>query len=336
MKKWLARWALHVWYGKSFVSFLLLPFSLIFISLVKLRKFLYQSGFKTIHQLAVPVVVVGNMTVGGTGKTPLIIWLAALLIDSGYRPGIISRGYGGKSESWPRWIDVNSDVNEVGDEAVLLARKTACPMVASPSRVDAARLLLNKTDCDIILSDDGLQHYALGRDIECIVVDGERRFGNGFCIPAGPLREPSSRLENADFIVVNGRKLADNEFAMQLLGDKAINLLNGETKDLAEFKQTRCHAIAAIGNPDRFFKLLETAGLSYQTHRFPDHYAFQHQDIQFNDDKPVLMTEKDAVKCLSFAGSNNWYIPVQAVLEADFANQILHLLREKYDRSKIA
>jgi tetraacyldisaccharide 4'-kinase len=204
----------------------------------------------------------------------------------------------------------------------------------SPIRADAGRLLLEQSDCNVILSDDGLQHYALNRDIEIAVIDGERRFGNSYCLPAGPLREPIERLQSVDFIVVNGEKTEDNEFSMQITGNTAVNLVTGQQKPLQEFSATGCHALAGIGNPDRFFKLLASAGLSCKTHSFPDHYKFQLSDISFpssslGTSEPVFMTEKDAVKCTAFAGNQHWYIPVKAVPETGFAEQLLTLLREK-------
>jgi len=279
--------------------------------------------------MPVPVIVIGNITVGGTGKTPLIIWLAELLKNEGFKPGIISRGYGGQAEAWPQSVSADSTAEQVGDEAMLIAKQTGCPMAVSPLRADAARLLFEKSDCNIILSDDGLQHYALNRDIEIAVIDGERRFGNSFCLPAGPLREPIERLQSVDFIVVNGEKAEDHEFSMQITGNIAVNLISGEQKPLQEFNATGCHALAGIGNPDRFFKLLESAGLSCKNHSFPDHYKFKLGDISFSDSAPVLMTEKDAVKCMSFAGEQHWYIPVKAVPETGFAERLLALLQEK-------
>jgi tetraacyldisaccharide 4'-kinase len=330
MKKTLARWLVDVWYKDPFIGVWLSPLGFLFSDAVKFRKFLYRRGVLKTHTLPVPVIVVGNITVGGTGKTPLIIWLARFLKDSGYRPGIISRGYGGRSESWPQMVAANSDAKNVGDEALLIAKQTGCPMAIGPLRVEAATMLLNNSDCNVILSDDGLQHYALNRDIEIAVIDGERRFGNGYCLPAGPLREPIERLQSVDLIIVNGEKSEDNEFAMQLIGDTALNLVTGEQKPLQEFNN--CHALAGIGNPERFFKLLTTAGLTCITHSFPDHYQFQRHDIEFGDNKSVLMTEKDAVKCTAFAGKQHWYLPVKAVPEPGFAEQLLNLLSEKHDR----
>jgi len=332
MNKTLSEWAQKIWYKDSVIDKLLLPLGLVFAALVRLRKFLYRQGVLKSLTLPVPVIVVGNITVGGTGKTPLIIWLADFLKASGYRPGIVSRGYGGQAESWPQWVDATSDVNRVGDEAVLIAKRTDCPMAVAPLRTAAAALLLNQSDCNVILSDDGLQHYALNRDIEIAVIDGERRFGNGYCLPAGPLREPVSRLQSIDLVVVNGDKLKANEYSMQLTGDTAVNLATGAEKYLVEFNDTGCHALAGIGNPDRFFSLLAAAGLSCMPHSFPDHHRFQQSDIEFGDDKPILMTEKDAVKCSPYASNQHWYVPVQAVPAANFGEQLLLLLRETHVR----
>ena len=221
MKKTLARWATDIWYKDPFIGVWLMPLGFLFSDAVRFRKFLYRHGVLKTHTLPVPVIVVGNITVGGTGKTPLIIWLAGFLKDSGFKPGIISRGYGGQAESWPQWVTADSDAKNVGDEALLIAKQTGCPMAVGPLRVDAANLLLKQADCNVILSDDGLQHYALNRDIEIAVIDGERRFGNGYCLPAGPLREPIERLQSVDFIIVNGEKSEENEFSMQLVGDTA-------------------------------------------------------------------------------------------------------------------
>ena len=332
MKKTLARWALDIWYKDPFIGVWLMPLGFLFSDVVKFRKFLYRIGLLKTQTLPVPVIVVGNITVGGTGKTPLVIYLAEYLKASGYKPGIISRGYGGLAESWPQWVDADSLAKDVGDEALLIAKQTACPMAVGPLRVDAAKLLLDKADCDVILSDDGLQHYALHRNIEIAVIDGERRFGNGYCLPAGPLREPIERLTSVDLIIVNGDKQEANEFSMHLVGDLAINLLTGEQKHLADFNAEACYAIAGIGHPERFFKKLALAGLTTSNKSFPDHYSFKREDIEFSDQQPVLMTEKDAVKCKSFAGQQHWYVPVTAKPDNLFTEQLLNLLREKHDR----
>ena len=329
MKKTLTRWATDIWYKDQFIGVWLSPLSFLFNDAVRFRRFLYRLGILKSNALPVPVIIVGNITVGGTGKTPLIIWMAEFLKESGFKPGIISRGYGGQAESWPQWVTVDSDAKNTGDEALLIAKQTGCPMAVGPLRVDTAKLLLSKADCDVILSDDGLQHYALNRTIEIVVIDGERRFGNGYCLPAGPLREPIERLQDVDFIIVNGEKSEDNELSMRLVGDQLVNLVTGEQKPLQEFKGVECHALAGIGNPERFFKVLEAAGLLCKTYKFPDHYPFKHHDIEYTDNKPVLMTEKDAVKCKAFAGKQHWYLPVKAVPEAAFSEQLLNLLKRK-------
>ena len=332
MKKTLTRWATDIWYKDPFIGVWLMPLGFLFSDAVKFRKFLYRVGVLKRNTMPIPVIVVGNITVGGTGKTPLVIWLAGFLKDAGYRPGIISRGYGGQAESWPQWVTAESDVKNVGDEAVLIAKQTACPMAIGPLRADAANMLLQQADCNVILSDDGLQHYALNRDIEIVVIDGDRRFGNGYCLPAGPLREPIERLQSVDFVIVNGEKTEENELSMQLIGDTAVNLVTGAHKSLQQFKCDDCHALAGIGNPERFFKLLEHAGLTCINHSFPDHYQFQRNDVEFADNKHVLMTEKDAVKCQAFAGPQHWFVPVKAVPEPLFSEQLLTLLSEKHDR----
>lgn len=324
-------WLVDSWYKNSLIGTLLSPLGFIYASVVRLRKRLYDAGILKKHSVAVPVIVVGNITVGGTGKTPLIIRLAQILTKAGFQPGIISRGYGGQSDSWPQWVDNNSDAGQVGDEALLIAGQTGCPMAVAPTRIDAARMLLQQSACNVILSDDGLQHYALNRTIEIAVIDGERRFGNGYCLPAGPLREPVERLRSVDFIVVNGARKHENEFSMQLVGDSAVNLVTGEQKPLRDFTGIDCHALAGIGNPERFFKLLASAGLNCTTQPFPDHYKFQRNDIALHDNKPVLMTEKDAVKCLAFADNRHWYVPVKAVLDPVFSEQLLFLLNKKHE-----
>ncbi len=333
MKRTLARWALDIWYKDAFLGILLLPLAYIFSDIVRLRRFIYRHGMKKSHTMPVPVIVVGNITVGGTGKTPLVIWLANLLKHAGYKPGIISRGFGGQSGTWPLVVNESSDVLQVGDESLMMARQTLLPVIVGPSRVDSAKKLLAEFACDVLLSDDGLQHYKLNRDIEIAVVDGERRFGNGYCLPAGPLREPINRLGSVDFVVVNGEKYADHEFEMQLIGDIAVNMKTGEQKALQNFTGIDCHALAGIGNPERFFKMLQSYGLACTTHSFPDHYSFEPNDIEFGDNKPVLMTEKDAVKCNQFANQQHWFVPVKADVEAVFGQKLLDLLmKKKHDR----
>lgn len=330
MKKSLVRWFEDAWYKEMYLSAWFMPLSMLYVDAIRLRRFLYRVGALKKTKLPVPVIIVGNITVGGTGKTPLTIRIVELLKQHGYKPGVISRGYAGEAGKTPRAVTVDSDPAQVGDEAVVLAGRCACPVVVGIDRVAAARQLLATNACDVIVSDDGLQHYALQRDIEIAVIDGERRFGNGYCLPVGPLREPPERIKQVDLVVVNGGgNLQDGEFSMQCQGRILVNLHNGERKALAEFKGADCHAVAAIGNPSRFFAQLAAAGINCDSHAFPDHHAFVAADLQFKDDKPLLMTEKDAVKCRRFADAKYWYLPVDADLPEAFFQQLLTLLKDK-------
>lgn len=331
MKKTISRYLLDIWYKDHFIGAALMPFGFLFSDFVKFRRWLYKIGYYKSEMLPVPVIIIGNITVGGTGKTPLCIYLANLLQAEGYRVGIISRGYGNEKQP-PQMVLPNSKVAEVGDEALLIVKQTNCPMAVGVARVEAAKCLLKHAPCDVILADDGLQHYALKRDIEIAVIDGERRFGNSICLPAGPLREPIERLNSVDFVVVNGEPTENNawhEWEMQLVGDVALNLITGETKSLAEFNNVECHALAGIGNPERFFKQLEKAGILKRIdHSFPDHHIFAVDEISFKN-APVFMTEKDAVKCKMFATENHWFVPVAAQLSTDFNDKFLTLLKKR-------
>jgi len=315
-----------IWYRRHPVGLLLLPLSWVFSLVVLIRRFCYRNGILKQHTLATPVIIVGNITVGGTGKTPLVIWLIAFLKKQGYQPGIISRGYGGHASHWPQQVRPDSDPYMVGDEPVLLAQRCDCPIAVGPNRVETAQALLEHNQCDIIVSDDGMQHYALARDIELVVIDGIRRFGNNRCLPSGPLREPVSRLHEADFLVVNG--LANRgEYAMELTGTRLINMLdNRQTRELSDWKGQRVHAVAGIGNPKRFFTALSRAGLDLDSHAFPDHYAYSQTDLDFASDNPVIMTEKDMVKCLRFASRDCWYLPVEAQIDERLETPLLRKL----------
>lgn len=335
MKKTISRWLQDTWYNEMYISSVLMPISMLFDDAIRFRRFLYKKGVLKKTKLSVPVIIIGNITVGGTGKTPLTIWLAQWLKDKGFNPGIISRGYGGNSKVWPQWVDEGSNPIQVGDEAILMAKRTGCPVVVGPERVKDAQMLLDKTECDIILSDDGLQHYALEREIEIAVIDGERRFGNLYLLPCGPLREPIARLQEVDLVVVNGIAEEENEFSMSVEGDVVINLLSKQEKPLADFSQQACHAIAGIGNPKRFFNFLEQKKISLTSHAFQDHYQFSVSDITFKDDMPVLMTEKDAVKCMSFASDKHWYLPIRVQPEQKLIDKLLTLITEKIRGQKI-
>lgn len=339
MKKSLTRWFEDAWYKEMYISAWFMPLSMIYVDAVRLRRWMYRTGRLPSSRLPVPVIIVGNLTVGGTGKTPLVVWMVAFLRQQGYKPGVISRGYAGdaKANQAPLAVTIDSDPALVGDEPLLLVRRCACPVVVGADRPAAAEYLLSHNDCDVIVSDDGLQHYALQRDIEIVVIDGDRRFGNGYCLPVGPLREPQERVKEVDLVVVNGGdELLDGEFAMQCRGDSLVNLKTAERKPLADFAGQACHAVAGIGNPKRFFKQLAASGLSCDCHAFPDHYAFSASDLRFKGDNPIIMTEKDAVKCSGFAEPQHWYLPVDAVLPETFSEQLLTLLKDKTHGQKIA
>jgi tetraacyldisaccharide 4'-kinase len=318
-----------MWYGKRLIAFVFVPLSWLFGLVVKFRSIAYNKGWLKSTRLSVPVIVVGNITVGGTGKTPVVIWLAGLLKSAGYSPGVISRGYGGIASSWPQQVRADSDSRVVGDEAKILARRTGCPVAVGPNRVNSAQALIDHHQCNVIISDDGLQHYALQRDIEIALVDGERRYGNRFLLPAGPLREPVERLQSVDLVVCNGLANAD-EYPLKVEGAEAVNLLDEQEKvPLESFSSSPCHALAGLGNPSRFFSHLKKFNLSFEPHIFPDHFKYSEKDINFDDERPVLMTEKDAVKCTMMAGEKHWYVPIKAQMTQKFGLTLLSLLKEK-------
>ncbi len=327
-------WLERQWYRWTPWHVVLLPLSLLFWLLSTLRRALYRLGWLGSTQLNAPVIVVGNISVGGAGKTPLVIALVALLKEQGYRPGIISRGYLGRG-TLPRPVQSTSDPIEVGDEPVLLALKTACPVWVGQDRVEAGMALLGShPEVNVIVSDDGLQHYRLRRDVEIVVIDAERWFGNGQLLPAGPLREPPLRLKQADVVVINGwlpgAPLQRREFTMQLVGELFYNLRNPSLRARPEiFVGQTVHALAGIGYPQRFFKHLKKLGLRFSEHPFPDHHGFIPRDLSFHESEVILMTEKDAVKCADFAGDNVWVLPVEAKLDPGVGLAVLEKLRSK-------
>lgn len=308
----------------------LIPLSWIFRLLVSLRVSLYRTGLLRKETLPVPVIIVGNIRVGGTGKTPLVIWLVEQLRARGYKPGVVARGYGGQSSEWPRKVVPNSDPRESGDEPVLISQKTGVSIWVGPDRVTAARRLLEEAQCDLVISDDGLQHYRLERDLEILVVDGARGFGNGWSLPAGPLREPLSRVNSVDRVVING----EADVSLGVAGDKmtleqgsARNLRSGELSDLERFRGQPVHGVAGIGHPGRFFDQLRSAGLELIEHPLADHQPLQKGDLEFDDGHVVLMTEKDAVKYRDWASECHWEVPVEARLEYDLADWIVGRLQ---------
>jgi len=328
-RRLLARKLEQAWYERGILTQLLRPLSWVFLAIVNLRRFLYRHGIKKSVKLPVPVIVVGNISVGGTGKTPLVIWIANYLKQAGRKPGVVSRGYGGRARSWPQQVRPDADPVIVGDEAVVISRRTGCPMAVGPDRVADGQALLQYAGVDVIISDDGLQHYALERTVEIAVIDGIRRFGNGFCLPAGPLRELRTRLDEVDCRVTNG-VAAQGEVPMRYKAERAINLVTQEVRTLDDFKNQTVNAIAGIGNPDRFFNFIRAGGFRINTRAFPDHHTFSPDEIDFPDDEALFMTEKDAVKCQRFARENWWYIPVDAVLPDSFGVELLKLLEEPH------
>ena len=312
------------WYSNNVIAWLLLPLSWFYCLIAVLRQNFYEIGLLKSQKLQLPIIVVGNISVGGTGKTPLLIAICKLLKEQGIKPGIVSRGYGGDFTG-VKLVSREDTAKTVGDEPFMLAQQSHCPVAVGINRVAAAQFLIDHATCDIILSDDGLQHYRMKRDFEIAVVDTSRRFGNGFCIPAGPLREPVSRLSKTDMIVHHGESPEDYQFSLEF--NDAVNIATSETRSIESFKHATVHALAGIGHPKRFFDQLSQAGISTIEHAFPDHYTYEEKDINFNDDHPVLMTEKDAVKCISISGNNCWAIPVEAKLSHSLAKDILEKVR---------
>lgn len=307
------------WYRRSMglIAWLLLPLSYCYRILIYLRRCYYR--WKKPESLPVPIIVVGNISVGGTGKTPLVAGMAKYLRARGWRVGLISRGYGGQASNWPQWVTGESDPRQVGDEPVMLVHETGCPMAVGPDRVAAVRYLLAHTDCNIVLSDDGLQHYRLPRELDIAVLDGVRRLGNGQCLPAGPLREPASRLAAVDAVVVTGGEPGAGEYLSQLVNSGLRQIVDsGQVLSIEELRGQSVHAVAAIGHPERFFQQLRDCGVTVIPHPLPDHHVLGVDDITFDDDLIVLMTAKDAVKCQAFATKQHWVWEVEVSLSDEF------------------
>ena len=307
-----------------------MPLSALFAVVAFTRRLMFKAGILRTHRFEVPVIVVGNITVGGTGKTPLVMWLVDHLVQKGWRPGIVSRGYGGKAQHWPQQVRADSDPAIVGDEAVMLAARTGCPMCVGPDRPAAVAALLAHTDVNIVVSDDGLQHYALGRDLEIAVIDGDRRLGNGLLLPAGPLREPASRLKQVDLVIVNGEGRR-GEHSMMLYQPVVTDLWQREPRSIDAFAGKAVHAVAGIGNPQRFFDLLESHGLVVTPHPFPDHHAYGADDLVFSPELPVMMTEKDAVKCRRLSCGQCWVVHIEVQPDASFVHRLNVALKEYSD-----
>jgi tetraacyldisaccharide 4'-kinase len=322
----------QLWYGDARGAALLAPLAWLYGAAIALRRRAYELHLLRRQGVGCPVVVVGNLTVGGTGKTPLVAWLAQQLQTRGYAVGIVSRGYGSSARA-ARLVAAHASWQEVGDEPLLLAQHTGCMTAVGADRVAAGRLL-SAHGVNVVVSDDGLQHLRLAPDCRVVVVDGERLFGNGRLLPAGPLREPIAELHKADAVVINGaaprripwgsaQALDAPIIKMQLVPGAALALAGGARRALEDFRGMRVHAVAGIGNPQRFFRELRAGGIDVIEHAFADHHALVASDLEFGDDLPVLMTEKDAVKCRGFADARLWYVPVTALLTDAYAELLL-------------
>ncbi len=320
----------HYWYSQNPIAWLLLPLAGLFCLISLLRRGFYRVGLLPVRKAAVPVIVVGNISVGGTGKTPLIVHLCRLLRERGLQPAVISRGYGAEAAEYPLRVSADSDPRRVGDEPLLIARRTGCPVAVGPDRIRDVECLVADERPDIILADDGLQHYRLHRDAEIAVVDARRMFGNGFCLPAGPLREPRSRLQGADMVIFNGG--GESAVSFRVVGERALSMSSRQGDcDLQAFKNRKVHAIAGIGHPQRFFSSLRAQGIECIPHPFADHHMYQAEQLRFGDGLPVLMTEKDAVKCQGFELTNHWYVPIDIVLSESARQAINKIVQQVCD-----
>jgi tetraacyldisaccharide 4'-kinase len=346
-------WFNRVWYEKASPQWWLVPFALIYGAVCAARRLSYRRGWRARVRMERPVIVIGNVSVGGTGKTPLVMWLSARLRAAGRNPGIVTRGYKGKLRG-VHLVAPSADPAVVGDEALLLARRTGVLVAVGAQRPAAARLLV-EAGCDVILCDDGLQHYALERDCELAVVDAERCFGNGWLLPAGPLRESPLRLKTVQAVIFNhgadspadrvraGTAAIDAaapsnplRLRMRLDASHAVALRGGVRKPLAAFAGTTVHALAAIGNPQRFFKMLRGFGITVIEHPLPDHAALSAADILFEDAHPVLMTEKDAVKCGTWVDDRHWSVPVEACFGGADGRALLEIVVKCIDATRRA
>jgi tetraacyldisaccharide 4'-kinase len=339
MKAALSQWLTRAWQRNSALMRLLQPLALLYgwFSSWRRRRYLAKPALR--YRSSATIIVVGNINVGGTGKTPVVLALAQTLQRHGVKLAIVSRGHGGHSSHYPLEVTQDTNPDECGDEALIFAARAGCPVVVDPVRVRGVKYLEEKYKPLLILSDDGLQHYALERDLELAVIDGQRGLGNGHLLPCGPLREPPSRLDEVDMVLVNGELpagLPDIKtplFRFRLQPGLLHNLATGETLDPASFRTRhpgKIHALAGIGNPERFFSTLTAGGFAIITHVFPDHHPFTARDLELPGSEPVVMTEKDAVKCRRIAGDRHWYLPVDAIPQEGMLPMLLDLLASKH------
>ena len=314
----------RIWSGESPLWLLLLPLSWLYGLVSGAIRLSYRLGIKKAWRAPVPIVVVGNLTAGGNGKTPVVIWLVEQLRQRGVRVGVVSRGYGGKAERYPLLLNDQTTTEQAGDEPVLIYQRTGAPVAVSPVRSDAVKALLAAHDLQLIVTDDGLQHYRLARDKEIVVIDGVRRFGNGWWLPAGPMRERASRLRSVDAVITNGGEALEGEIPMRLQPGLAVNLKSGERRPVSELPAVV--AMAGIGHPPRFFQTLADCGVGVEnTVALADHQALSYSQVSgfIQPGQTLVMTEKDAVKCRAFAEDSWWYLPVDAHLEGDKPDRLL-------------
>lgn len=314
------------WSDVNLVSLALWPISLLFRLLVAVRRWLFKTGFLKSWRAPVPVIIVGNISVGGTGKTPVVIALVEWLKAEGYKPGVISRGYGGVDRSKPELLQSNSKPGDVGDEPVLISRRTGVPVCVFPRRVESAQTLLDASDCDVLIADDGLQHYALQRDLEIIVIDAKKLHGNGFCLPAGPLREPVSRIDGQAFTLYNRTQKVQDGQSFTLTPGKFVAIDHSREQAADAFNGSQVLACVGTASPERFFSTLSSLGLDLKKRAFPDHHRYVIDDFANPTDLPIVMTEKDAVKCGNFGLKNAWYLPVDTQLPDTLKTRVLNLL----------
>ena len=331
------QYLLKQWQKRGLWAWLTSPLGGLVCLLAYLKRKAYEDGYFSQNQLNMPLIVAGNLSVGGAGKTPLVAHLSKLLLAQGYQPGILCRGYKGEAEHWPQLATTHSDPLLLGDEAVMLARQTGCPVMAGPDRTVSAQRLIVEHDCNVLISDDGFQHLKLSRDVDIVVIDGARGLGNRFCLPSGPLRESPSALRSADMLVMHGEAAEKSiplpkdvtTHGMQLIPGTLYKLSDHSTaEDLPVLKHGRFHAIAGIGHPQRFFKLLHKQGFDIIEHAFADHHVYSESDLRFADSLPFITTEKDAIKLAHFKSAQTiWVLPVVADLDAAFDATILEKLQ---------
>ena len=303
------------------INLLLLPLSFIFFVVSGIRFWLYRLSILKTSISKVPIVVVGNITVGGTGKTPIVIAIAKYFESNNKKVGIVSRGYGGQYSQGALEVTSTSNPIECGDEPLLIKQQVKGPVVVAKNRAKAVEYLNQNYSLNVIVSDDGFQHYSMGRDVEIVVIDGHSRLGNGLFLPAGPLRDSKNRLKSVDFVINNGSSV-EGEISSQIEAKSFINLVTNEERSLDFFKEKKCYAVAGIANPNNFFSILKSYGVNIISKPFPDHYSFKEKDLTFNDKYQIIMTSKDCVKCSQFASDQMWYLDVHAKIKSDFYHQL--------------